>query len=126
MISVRIFVFSGLILGLLGCGGGGVESSGSMCLVGTSSASVTLSWDAPIAEVDGSPLTNLEGFKIYFGTASGKYDCPIINVPGNQTSYTINGFNQGTYYFAVAAYNSAGESSYSNEVRKSFDESNMY
>jgi len=78
---------------------------------------VTLSWVAPTTKVDGTPLTNLAGYKIYYGLASGAYT-NVIDV-GNTTNYQIKGLDSGTYYFAVTAYDTDGnESGYSNEVSK--------
>ena len=75
-------------------------------------ANAVLSWD-PNTETD------LAGYKVYYGTASGSYGAPID--VGNQTSYAVAGLNGPTYYFAVTAYNTSGtESAYSTEVSKSF------
>ncbi len=79
--------------------------------------SAILSWNAPTTNTDGTALTDLAGYKIYYGTASGNYTT-TINV-GNVTTYTINNLAPGTYYFAATAVNSAGnESGYSNEASK--------
>lgn len=73
-------------------------------------ADVTLQWD-PNSETD------LAGYKIYYGTASGVYGPPIV--VGVQTTFTVAGLPPGTYFFAVTAYNASGlESGYSNEVSK--------
>ena len=75
-----------------------------------------LSWTPPTTNTDGSQLTNLAGYKIYYGTSSGHYT-QSVNA-GNVTSYTITNLTDGVkYYFAATAYNTAGaESGYSNEV----------
>ncbi len=75
----------------------------------------TLMWDPP--EIS----TDVTGYVVDYGTASGTYT-QGVNV-GNITSYTLGNLSDGqTYYFAVAAYNSAGaESEYSNEVSKTMD-----
>src|SRR3990167_1890015 len=63
----------------------------------------TLSWDPPTTNVDGSPLTGLSGYKVYYGTVSGNYT-QTINV-GNVTTYIAANLTDGlTYYFAVTAY----------------------
>lgn len=90
-----------------------------MLFTGASAAfatSVTLSWDPPTTNVDGTPLTDLSGYKIYYGTSSGNYS--QSSDAGNSTSYQVNNLSGGaTYYFVVTAYNSTGiESSFSNEV----------
>ncbi len=76
-----------------------------------SATTATLTWN---------PVTDptLDGYKVYVGTASGLYTRTIT--VGNLTSYTIDSLATGTtYFFTVTAYNSAGESSPSNEVSKS-------
>lgn len=59
---------------------------------------------------------DLAGYKIYYGEASGNYT-NSINV-GKNTQYAINQLKDGvTYYFVIAAYDTAGnESAYSLEV----------
>ncbi|MDZ7366230.1 MAG: fibronectin type III domain-containing protein [candidate division KSB1 bacterium] len=59
---------------------------------------------------------DLAGYKIYYGESSGNYTSSI-NV-GKVTQYTVNQLKDGVvYYFAVTAYDSAGnESGYSLEV----------
>lgn len=78
----------------------------------------TLSWNPPTTNVDGTVLTDLAGYKIRYGTASGNYS-QTIDV-GNVTTYTVPSLVDGsTYYFAVTAYDTSGnESGYSNEVSK--------
>ena len=78
----------------------------------SSSGTATLTWNP-------DPSTNLAGYKVYLGTASGVYSSSTS--VGNVTSYTVPNLGIGnTYYFAVTAYNSNGiESGFSNEVSKS-------
>jgi hypothetical protein len=63
--------------------------------------------------------TNLAGYKVYVGTASGVYGTPMS--VGNITSYVVSNLIVGnTYYFVVTSFNSNGnESTPSNEVSKS-------
>jgi fibronectin type III domain protein len=79
-----------------------------------STGSVTLTWAANVEP-------DLAGYKIYVGTNSGTYSFPGSPfVPGKVTSYTISNLPKGqTYYFAISAYDSAGnESGLSAEVSK--------
>lgn len=79
----------------------------------------TLSWTPPTSHVDGTPLTDLAGYELYYGKYSGNYGTAID--VGNQTSYTITGLDPGTYYFTTSAYDSSGnESGLSMEVSKMF------
>lgn len=81
-----------------------------------SAAQASLTWNAPTTYSDGTPTTNLEGYKIYTGTASGDYS-QNIDV-GNVTSYTLSSLNDATtYYFTVTAYNATGDvSGFSNQA----------
>ena len=81
---------------------------------------VTLAWDAPTTNADGTPLTDLSGYRLYYGTADGSYTT-VIDI-GNVTQYTVLDLapNQ-TYYFVVNAYDlSNNESEHSNQVSESF------
>ena len=75
--------------------------------------SATLSWTRPTTNTDGTPLTDLAGYRIYYGTSSGNYT-QSINA-GNVTTYTVSNLTAGTtYYFVATAYDTSGyESGYS-------------
>ena len=91
-----------------GCGDGGS---------GGGTENTTLSWDTPTNNTDGTELTDLAGYKVYYGTSSGVYD-NVIDV-ADVTTYTLTDISPATYYFAVTAYDELGnESDYSNEVSK--------
>ena len=78
----------------------------------------TLSWDAPTTNVDGTPLTDLAGYRIYWGPVSGVYIKPPVDVK-NVLTYKVTGLSEGLTYFVVTAYDTSGnESCYSNEVSK--------
>ncbi len=73
--------------------------------------SITVSWQAPTLNEDGSPLTNLAGYKIYYGLQPGVYSSVIdINNVGMAT-YVIDGLAPGTYYIALTSVNAAGNES---------------
>lgn len=79
--------------------------------------SASLSWTPPDARTDGTPLTNLAGFKIYYGRMSGVYDHEIDVDNPSISTYLVEGLNSGDWYFAVAAYDAEGlESEPSDEV----------
>lgn len=91
-----------------------------------------LSWDAPTTNTDGTLLTDLSGYKLYFGTSSGQYsqiiDVGLANPDSssiNGRQFTVFGLEPGKiYFFVVTAYDTTGnESGFSNEVFKliSFD-----
>ena len=73
--------------------------------------SVTLNWTPPTQNTDGSVLTNLAGFKIYYGTSPENYPNQItINNPGI-TTFLVDNLTPNTWYFVSTAFNSAGEES---------------
>jgi len=79
---------------------------------------VSLSWGPPLTNEDGTTLTDLAGYKIYYGTSSGDYTYSID--AGNVETYQVNVLQERlTYYFTVSAYDTSGnESMYSNEVSR--------
>jgi hypothetical protein len=81
--------------------------------------SATLTWTAPTQNTDGSPLTNLAGYKILYGTSPGSLTNVItINNPG-LTTYVIDNLPAGTWYFGMRAVNSQSvESATTNIVSK--------
>lgn len=73
--------------------------------------SVTLTWEAPILNSDGSTLTDLAAYKLYYGTSSRNYTNQIqIENPG-VTTYVVENLVADTYYFAITALNNTGEES---------------
>ena len=67
-------------------------------LVGVTSAyagSITVAWDP-------SPDPSVIGYRVYVGTTPGSYFQSFD--AGNATTFTYNGVDGRTYYFAVAAY----------------------
>ena len=83
--------------------------------------STTLTWIAPTERIDNTPLTNLAGFNVYYGQASGDYGNKIaLNNPGIAT-YVVDNLSFGTWYFVVTANDTNGlESNPSGEGRRTF------
>lgn len=108
-----------LVLAILvsGCNDPGPGPAASSNAALASGKSVTLSWDAPTTNTDGTPLTNLAGYTIYYGTNPGHLDQSVqISNVGVQT-YVLDDLPSGTWYFAIMAVTaSGGESSLSNLV----------
>ncbi|MEZ5559896.1 MAG: fibronectin type III domain-containing protein [Pseudomonadales bacterium] len=79
---------------------------------------MTLAWQAPTENVDGSPLTDLAGYRVYYGEQSRAYT-DTVDVSDNAATSTSLTLVSGSYYFAMTALDSVGnESAYSNEVVK--------
>ena len=91
----------------------------SIAVQAVANGSATLSWLPPTTNTDGSPLTNLAGFKIYWGTVSGNYSSSTTVMNAGLTAYVVTNLTPNTYYFTVTALNSTGtESVFSNVVSK--------
>jgi hypothetical protein len=91
----------------------------SIAVQQASMGSATLSWQAPTTRTDGTPLTNLAGYRIRYGTAQGSYPNVITIANGGVTSAVVQNLPPSTYYFVASAYDSTGaESTYSNAVSK--------
>jgi hypothetical protein len=74
--------------------------------------SLNVSWTAPLKNTDGSTLTDLAGFKVYYGTSSTMSNNTVKDVPGaGSTSVALTGLSAGTYYVVASAYNAAGTES---------------
>ena len=84
--------------------------------------SVTLSWQAPTQNEDGTPLTDLSGFEVHYGQAPGQYTQTLPLPSAAMTSVTIEDLSPATWYFAVKAVNASGaHSSFSNEAWKTIN-----
>jgi len=81
--------------------------------------SATLTWQPPTERTDGSSLSNLSGYRIYYGTSQGNYpNTASVTNPG-LTSYVIENLAGGTWYFVMTAVDAAGlESARTNPVSK--------
>jgi len=116
-ISMTIIIT--LILAMAGCGGGGSGGSGGggstvSTITTISTGSVSLSWNIPTINADGSPLSDLAGYKIYYGTSSGNYSNSVD--VGNNVGASVSSLPSGTWCFAVTAYDTSNnESAYSTE-----------
>jgi hypothetical protein len=89
-------------------------SSGS-----TGSGSATLSWTPPTTNSNGTTLTNLAGYRIYYGNSSSAMNRTIQVANAGLSRYVVDSLAAGTWYFNVRAYTSTGvESSASNTASK--------
>lgn len=79
---------------------------------------VTLNWQAPSQNDDGSRLVDLASYRIYYGLESGAYEHSIDVSQASASSHSLN-LPSGDYYFAMTAVDTSGnESRYSNEVTR--------
>lgn len=75
-----------------------------------------LTWTPPTTNTDGSPLTNLAGYRVYWGTVAGNYPNSATLTTPAATTYRVSGLVVGTRYnYVVTARAATGtESVFSN------------
>ncbi|HVK84167.1 MAG TPA: hypothetical protein VM513_08665 [Kofleriaceae bacterium] len=106
----------------------GTTCSGLRCVAPAACNEALLSWDGPVANTDGSCLTDLGGFKVRWGTTmGGPYDneadvmassCAMgeamacgdagETVTQLKCSYRLTDLPNGTVYITVASYSTTG------------------
>lgn len=88
-------------------------------VVQNADGSITLSWTAPTLNEDGTALSDLDGYKIYYGTSSGSYPNEIRIDNPSVTTHVVENLTPDTYYFVATAFNTSDvESRFSGEATK--------
>jgi hypothetical protein len=86
---------------------------------GTGSGSATLSWTPPTRNTNGTTLTNLAGYRVYYGTSPSALTRTVTLNNAGLTRYVVGDLSAATWYFSIRAYTSNGsESANSNTVSK--------
>lgn len=79
----------------------------SLQVADTQAGHVTVYWEPPTDNVDGSAVTDIAGYRIYYGPGPDRLTARLeISNPG-VTSAVIENLSAATWYFAVAAYTRA-------------------
>ena len=91
----------------------------AIAVVSAVAGSATVLWTPPTQNQDGSALTNLAGFRIYYGKGPNALTQMTSLAGPALNSHEFNNLASGTWYFAVAAYTGEGvESELSDVVSK--------
>jgi predicted small secreted protein len=81
--------------------------------------SVDVTWTAPTTNTNGSALTDLAGYTVYYGSSPSQLTQSVKIPNAGASDYVVQGLAGGTWYFAVRSYTSAGlQSSYSTVVSR--------
>lgn len=93
----------------------GLTANASYVLTCTKPAvlgSATVSWTRPTQNTDGTPLTDLAGFKLYHGTSAAALASatPITIANPAATSHVVPGLPNGLRYFGTQAYTATATS----------------
>jgi len=91
----------------------GVSSAAAAAVLTTGGGGVQalVSWTAPTTNADGSALTDLAGFHVYYGTDPEAPTSMMSVANPSATSANLTGLTSGTWYFWVMAYDSDGNES---------------
>ena len=102
-----------------GKGGSASLAAFDLAVQAATTGSALLTWMPPSQNTDGSALTDLAKYKVYWGPTQGNYpNSTLINDPA-ATSYLVDNLVPGTYFFVVTAVNTQGaESQFSNAASK--------
>lgn len=73
--------------------------------------SATLSWVPPTQNEDGTALTNLAGYRIFYGTSTSNLNQQINLANPGLTRYVIDNLSGGTWFFGIRAYSATGSES---------------
>ena len=83
--------------------GGTTSQSATVTVTASNNGTATLTWVPPTTNTDGTPVTTLTGYHIYYGTSPSALTQSVAVNGATTTSYEITGLASGTWYFAVAA-----------------------
>jgi hypothetical protein len=92
------------------------KSSTGSTISSSSAGSVTLMWVAPTDNTNGTPLTDLAGYHIHYGTSPDNLTQVIELTGTSNTEFELSGLAPGTYYFSVTAYTTMGTESAESDV----------
>jgi hypothetical protein len=85
----------------------------------SASGEVSISWVKPNENVDGTPLTDLARYRIYYGTESRSYSGSVEVTNPGATSHSFTA-GSGEYFVSMTAVDMDGnESAFSNEILRS-------
>jgi hypothetical protein len=101
---------------LISASNGTASASLAAFSVTVTTGSASLSWDAPTQNTNGTPVTDLAGYTIYYGTSPSALTQSVQVANPSATSYVVSGLSAGTYYFAVSAYSTEGTQSAQSSV----------
>lgn len=80
----------------------------SITVVPATPGAATLVWQIPTRNVDGSPLTDLAGYVVRYGTDPASLGETLSLTDPNLTTVVVEDLEVGTWYFTIASRNSGG------------------
>src|SRR4029077_17389142 len=93
-----------LAVSLAACGGStgmtsaavGATATGAMATANAAgTGAATLSWTAVSANTNGAPLTDLAGYKVYYGTSANDMSTVVVVPDPGATTYLVTNLSSG-------------------------------
>jgi len=81
-----------------------------------SPGAATLTWLPPTQNTDGSVLTNLSGYRIYYGTSSSALTKTVTLNNAGLSAFVVQNLSPATYYFALKSLTSSGAESKMSQI----------
>jgi hypothetical protein len=79
--------------------------------VAAATGTATLSWTPPTENSDGSALTDLAGYQVYYGQSQNNLNKTVTLNNASLSTYVVENLGSGTWFFALVAVNSHGTTS---------------
>ena len=111
--------FVGIRITVSGGGESAITQAYSVEVVVVANGSATLTWIPPTEKTDGSPLTDLAGYRILWGPSPSNLGNSVTINNAGITTYLVDELTPATWYFATIAFDADGiESNLSNVASK--------
>jgi hypothetical protein len=111
-LQMATWIVTALCLGACNVDSKGSAVQGSSTSMGTA----VLTWTPPTENTNGTPLTDLAGYHIRYGTKPDALT-KVIDLAGSRTTaFEVSNLSPGTYYFSISAYTSIGTESAESDV----------
>jgi hypothetical protein len=106
--AASIGFFDGIVISVSDGSGSDSLSPFSIAVDSLAQGSATISWTPPTTNGDGSALTDLAGYRIYYGRSAGNLEEVVtINTPGI-TRWVVDNLSPATWYFRMTSFNESG------------------
>jgi hypothetical protein len=88
----------------------------AIAVVQSANGSVSVQWVAPTENTNGTALTNLAGYRIYYGTSASSMTQTAQIANPTINTYLLANLTPATWYFEVKAYTTANVESSASPV----------
>lgn len=83
----------------------------AISVVQSGNGTTLITWTPPTTFVDGSVLTNIAGYRVYYGRGDGNFSNQVTISNGGIASHMIENLTPGTWHFVVTVLTTDGEES---------------